>query len=207
MITNTPKISSIISGLMLDLSAKFHENPITRMLLREQKDMQTDGSKWRQATSNNHTGSSITTKYHITPNTHYGVMQWKRFLRYRPFVKGTHRPSVDSPHKGPVTRTLMLFFDVSLNSWINRRVASNLRRHNAQCDVIVMISYYTAEVARSADGQTIRIFALTGSSPRNDYPLWNFSFCRLLPVAKVLWFVWRSFGHPRKKAWHTQAAL
>ena len=56
------------------------------------------------------------------------------------FVRGIHRSPGNSPHKGPVTRDL----DVSLilakaSSWINRRVAGDLRRYDAHCDVIVML--------------------------------------------------------------------
>ena len=71
--------------------------------------------------------------------SNYDVTPRKRFPRYRPFVRGIHRSAVDSPHKVPVTPTLMFSLMLaSTNSWIIRRVAGDLRRHDAHCDVIVM---------------------------------------------------------------------
>ena len=47
---------------------------------------------------------------------HHGdVTQWRRFLRYWPFLREIHQLLVDSPHKGPVMRALLFFFDVSLS--------------------------------------------------------------------------------------------
>ena len=75
-------------------------------------------------------------------------------------MRGIHRPPVNSPHKGPVTRS----FDVSLmlvkaNSQINRRAYGDLRPRCAHCDVIVM----TDQVVRSDEvselwGLTISFF-------------------------------------------------
>ena len=39
--------------------------------------------------------------------THDDVIKWKYFPRYWPFVRGTHRSPVDSPHKGQSHRALM----------------------------------------------------------------------------------------------------
>ena len=71
---------------------------------------------------------------------HDDVIKWKLFPRYWPFVWIIHQSPVNSPQKGPVTRS----FDVPLmlaraNSWVKRRVAGGLRRHDSHCDVIVMI--------------------------------------------------------------------
>ena len=41
---------------------------------------------------------------------HYDVIKRNHFPHYCPFVRGIHRPPVDSPHKGTVTGT----FDDSL---------------------------------------------------------------------------------------------
>ena len=46
----------------------------------------------------------VTVKY-LT--IHDGVTKWKLFSRYWPFVRRLHRSPVNSPHKGPVMRTLM----------------------------------------------------------------------------------------------------
>ena len=54
---------------------------------------------------------------------------------------GKGNPSVAGvlPDKGPLTRALM-FSLMLTNSWINRRVAGDLRQHSGQCDVIVLKS-------------------------------------------------------------------
>ena len=41
---------------------------------------------------------------------HDDVIKWKLFPCYWPFARGIHRSPVNSPHKGPATRS----FDVSL---------------------------------------------------------------------------------------------
>ena len=63
----------------------------------------------------------------------------KYFPRYWPLVRGIHRSPVNSPHKGPVTRS----FDVSLilaraNNETNRRVAGDLRRYDIHYDVVMI---------------------------------------------------------------------
>ena len=35
------------------------------------------------------------------------------------FVRGSHRWSVNSPHKGPVTREMFPFDDIIIRSWVN----------------------------------------------------------------------------------------
>ena len=40
---------------------------------------------------------------------HDDVIKWKHFPRYWPFVRGTHRSLVKSPHKGQWCGTLMFF--------------------------------------------------------------------------------------------------
>ena len=70
---------------------------------------------------------------------HYGVIKWKHFPRYWPFVRGIQWSPVNFPHKGQWCGPLMFSF---IYSWINRRVnnreAGDLRRHRAHYDVIVM---------------------------------------------------------------------
>ena len=59
--------------------------------------------------------------YHPQPwPSHDDVMKWNYFSRYWPFVRGTHRSPVDSPHKAPVTRTFDVSFDIRLNVRLNR---------------------------------------------------------------------------------------
>ena len=69
--------------------------------------------------------------------------QMETFPRYWPFVRGIHRSPVDSPHKGPVTRTLMFSLICAwTHGWANNRDAGDLRRHHAHHDVTVMQDGY-----------------------------------------------------------------
>ena len=45
------------------------------------------------------------------------VIKWKHFPRYWPFVRGIHR----WPHKGSVTRSFDVFFDLRLNKRLNKQ--------------------------------------------------------------------------------------
>ena len=68
------------------------------------------------------------------------VMKWKHFPRYWPFVRGNHRPPVDSPHKcqwrGALVFSLICAWT---NGWGNNRDAGDLRRHRAHYEAIVML--------------------------------------------------------------------
>ena len=41
---------------------------------------------------------------------HDDVIKWKHFPRWWPFVRGIHRSPVNSPHKGPLTRSFDIFY-------------------------------------------------------------------------------------------------
>ena len=82
---------------------------------------------------------------------HDDVIKWKHFPRYWPFVWGTHRSPVDSPHKGQWRGALMFsLICVWINSWINNRDAGDLRRHRAHYDVIVMSAFCSASILASS---------------------------------------------------------
>ena len=70
---------------------------------------------------------------------HDDVIKWKHFPRYWQFVRGIHRSTVNSPHKGqwrgPVMFSLIC---VWMDGWVNNREAGDLRRYRVHCDVIVM---------------------------------------------------------------------
>ena len=71
---------------------------------------------------------------------HDDVIKRKHFPRYWPFVRGIHRSPVNSPHKGQWRRVLMFsLISAWINAWVNNRMAGDLRRHNAHCDITVMI--------------------------------------------------------------------
>ena len=70
---------------------------------------------------------------------HDEVIKWKHFPRYWPFVRGIHRSSVNSPHKGQWRGAVMFSLICAwINGWVNNREAGVLRRHRAHSDVIVM---------------------------------------------------------------------
>ena len=71
---------------------------------------------------------------------HDDVIKWKHFPHNWPFVRGSHRSPVNSPHKGQWRRALMFSLNcVWINDWVNNREAGDLRRYGAHYDVIVMI--------------------------------------------------------------------
>ena len=51
---------------------------------------------------------------------HDGVIKWKHFSRYWPFVSGIHRSPVDSPHKGQWHGTVISFFDLRLDKRLSK---------------------------------------------------------------------------------------
>ena len=63
-----------------------------------------------------------------------------KFPRYWPFVRGTHRSPVNSPHKG-LWRGALMFSLIGdrINGWVNNREAGDLKRHRVHYDVIVMM--------------------------------------------------------------------
>ena len=73
-------------------------------------------------------------------HAHHGIVKWKHFSRYWPFVRGVHRCPMNSPHKGQWRGTLMFsLICARINCWVNNREAGELRRRRARYDVIVMI--------------------------------------------------------------------
>ena len=67
------------------------------------------------------------------------VIKWKHFPRYWPFVRGIHRSTVNSPHKGQWRGALMFsLMCARINIWVNNREAGDLRRYRHHYDVIVM---------------------------------------------------------------------
>ena len=46
----------------------------------------------------------------IVKTAHDDIIKWKLFPCYQPFVWGIHQSPVNSPHKGPVTQTLMFLW-------------------------------------------------------------------------------------------------
>ena len=70
---------------------------------------------------------------------HDDVIKWEHFPRYWPFVRGTHRSPVNSPHKGQWRGALMFSLICGwINGWVNNRKAGDLRRYRGHYDVNVM---------------------------------------------------------------------
>ena len=79
---------------------------------------------------------------HLVTTTHDDVIKWKHFRRNWPFVRGSHRPPVNSPHKGHWRWALILaLICVWINGWANNREAGDLRRYRAHSDVTVMVNF------------------------------------------------------------------
>ena len=61
---------------------------------------------------------------------HDGVIKWKHFLCYWPFVRKIHRSPLNSPHEGLWRETLIFSFICAwLNGSVKNGVAGDLRRH------------------------------------------------------------------------------
>ena len=72
---------------------------------------------------------------------------------YWPFVRGIHRSPVESPHKGQWRGDLMFSLICGwTNGWAYNGDASELRRHRAHYDVIVMM----CKIARYQTKKTIK---------------------------------------------------
>ena len=70
---------------------------------------------------------------------HDDVIKWKHFPRHWPSVRGIHRSTVNSSHKGQWRRAFMFsFICVRINDWVNNREAGGLRRHRVHYDITVM---------------------------------------------------------------------
>ena len=70
---------------------------------------------------------------------HDDVIKWKKIPRYWPFVRGIHRPPVNSPHKGQWRGALMFSLICAwINGWVNNYEAGDLRHQHPHYDVIVM---------------------------------------------------------------------
>ena len=68
-----------------------------------------------------------------------GVIKWKHFPHYWPFVQGIPRSPVNSPHKGQWCGAFMFSLICAwINSWVNNREAGDLRRHRILYHVTVM---------------------------------------------------------------------
>ena len=84
---------------------------------------------------------------HWVIESHDDVIKWKHFPRYWPFVRGIHRSTVNSPHKGQWRGALRFSLICTwINGWVNKREAGDLRRKCAHYDATVMnCTYHTSQ--------------------------------------------------------------
>ena len=82
----------------------------------------------------------------VCTELHDDVIKWKHFPRYWPFVRGIHRPPVNSPHKGQSLGALMFsLICACINGWGKNHKAGDLRRHITHYGVIVMGNCVTTQ--------------------------------------------------------------
>ena len=71
--------------------------------------------------------------------SHDGVIIWKHFPRYWPFVRGIHRSRRISRTKTSNTELwCFALICVWINGWVNNREAGDMRHYHAHYDVTVM---------------------------------------------------------------------
>ena len=81
----------------------------------------------------------ITCKTQTCITRHDDVIKWKHFSRYWPFLRGIHRSSVNSPHKGQWCGVVMFSLTCAwINVCVDNGEAGDLRRQPAHYDVTVM---------------------------------------------------------------------
>ena len=80
--------------------------------------------------------------------SHDGVIKWKHFPRYWPFVRRIHRSPVNSPHTKASDAELCCISLIGawISGWVNNCKAVDLRRHRAHYNVIVMPHNVTTAV-------------------------------------------------------------
>ena len=82
--------------------------------------------------------------YYLSRIILWGLIKWKHFPRYWPFVRGIHRSQVNCPHKGQSRRAFMFSLICAwINCWVNNGEAGDLIRHRAHYDVILMLKTVT----------------------------------------------------------------
>ena len=93
-------------------------------------------------------GMSIVEELNCNLCWHDDVIKWINFPRYWSFVRGIHRSSVNSLHKGQWRGAFMFPLSASwTNGWVNNRDDGDLRRHRAHYDVIIMEIRWRPRVA------------------------------------------------------------
>ena len=78
--------------------------------------------------------------HEVSGIVHDGIVKWKHFLRYWPFVWGIHPSPVNSPHKGQWHGALMFsLICPRINGWVNNRDVGDLRCHCTHYDITTIL--------------------------------------------------------------------
>ena len=117
----------------------------------------------------------------ITKPKHDDVIKWKHFPHYWPFVRGLHRPPVNSRHKGQWCGALIFsLICTRINGWVNNGEAGDLRRHHAHYDVTAMmlrVRYHQRPpklIIVSMWGRKSKLYRiLSVSGIHNSWTSWN----------------------------------
>ena len=115
-----------------------------------------------ETTTRGHVTERINTWKNILPwsaashNKWHQLTWWRHqmesFPRYWPFVRGIHRSSVNSPHKGQWRTALMFLICAWINGWVNSGEAGDLRHHPAHYDVTVMSTASVLKLSNESIG-------------------------------------------------------
>ena len=102
---------------------------------------------------------------------HAGVIKWKHFPCYWPFVRGIHRSPVTSPHKGQWRGALRFSLICAWTyGWVNNRDTGDSRRHLAYHDVTVMGRKYCVYPKLLISTRLIPIIVFAASAGRLNSP-------------------------------------
>ena len=111
---------------------------------------------------------------------HDDVIKW----RYWPFVRGIHRSTVNSPHRGQWRRALVFsLICVWINGWVHKREAGDLRRYRAHYDVIVMFIWYGIGQAIAWWPFFLLVTRVSGTYNKTFHKIavWQYKFSNMLP--------------------------
>ena len=123
---------------------------------------------------------------------HDDVIKWKHFPRHWPFVRGIHRSTVNSPHKGQWCGSVMLsLICTRINGWVNNHQACDLRLHRAHYDVSEMFVLRLIKVAWFGDVPYLISYYRRGAIFLEAYVT-----CYLYPTWKACFYLilWRWSG-------------
>ena len=105
---------------------------------------------------------------------HNDVIKWKHFPRNWPFVRGIHRSTVNSLHKGQWRGALIITLNCArINSRVNNRLAGDSRRYRPHYDVILMQDLALSMFVNAFEIRKFVVsFKSLGKSVGNDAKQW-----------------------------------